>query len=135
VKGIRGKIVHDYQAIDALVIRGVVSRQLPRLITIVRQALASEEQSAKGNNATSPPPRRSPAGALPPRSTPPARRPPAWSSAAPTAPVDRVGPSGSFRDRHEARDGEIRVVGERARDSMARREREGWVSALWSRDR
>ena len=29
VKGIRGKIVHDYQAIDALVIRGVVSRQLP----------------------------------------------------------------------------------------------------------
>ena len=35
MKGIRGKIVHDYQAIDALMIRGVVSRQLPRLITIV----------------------------------------------------------------------------------------------------
>lgn len=31
VKGIRAKITHDYQTIDVLVIRGVVSRQLPRL--------------------------------------------------------------------------------------------------------
>ena len=29
VKGIRAKITHDYQTIDVLVIRGVVSRQLP----------------------------------------------------------------------------------------------------------
>ena len=77
MKGIRGKIVHDAQAVDALVIRGVVSRQLPRLITIVRKALAAEEQSTKRSNATSTPPRRSSAGAAPPRSRPPARRPPA----------------------------------------------------------
>jgi hypothetical protein len=75
IKGIRGKIVHDDQAVDALVIRGVVSRQLPRLITIVRKALAAEEQSTKRSNATSTPPRRSSAGAAPPRSRPPARRP------------------------------------------------------------
>lgn len=54
VKGIRGKIVHDYQAIDTLVIRGVVSRQLPRLITIVRQALAADEQSTAGADPRSP---------------------------------------------------------------------------------
>jgi uncharacterized protein with HEPN domain len=77
VKGIRGKIIHDYQAVDVLVIRGVVSRQLPRLITIVRNALAAEEQSTKRNSAASTPPRRSSAGAVPPRSRPPARRPPA----------------------------------------------------------
>lgn len=76
VKGIRGKIVHDYQAVDALVIRGVVSRQLPRLITIVRKVLAAEEQSTKRSNATSTL-RRSSARAVPPRSRPPARRPPA----------------------------------------------------------
>jgi hypothetical protein len=29
--GARAKITHDYQTIDVLVIRGVVSRQLPRL--------------------------------------------------------------------------------------------------------
>jgi uncharacterized protein with HEPN domain len=37
VKGARSKIVHDYQTIDVLVIRGVVSRQLPRLITSVAE--------------------------------------------------------------------------------------------------
>jgi uncharacterized protein with HEPN domain len=35
VKGIRVRIVHDYQTTDVLVIRGAVSRQLPRLITSV----------------------------------------------------------------------------------------------------
>jgi uncharacterized protein with HEPN domain len=41
VKGIRARIVHDYQTIDVLIIRGVVSRQLPRLITSVRKALVA----------------------------------------------------------------------------------------------
>jgi uncharacterized protein with HEPN domain len=44
VKGIRARIVHDYQAIDVLVVRGVVSRQLPRLITSVGKALAEDEK-------------------------------------------------------------------------------------------
>ena len=39
VKGIRSKIVHDYQTIDVLVIRGVVARQLPRLIASAKKAL------------------------------------------------------------------------------------------------
>ena len=39
VKGMRARIIHDYQAIDVLIVRGVVSRQLPRLITSVRKAL------------------------------------------------------------------------------------------------
>ena len=39
VKGIRSKIVHDYQTIDVLVTRGVVARQLPRLIASVKKAL------------------------------------------------------------------------------------------------
>lgn len=77
VKGIRGKIVHDYQAVDALVIRGVVSRQLPRLITIVTKAFAVEEQATTPGNATSTPPRRPSAGPVPPGSRPRARRPPA----------------------------------------------------------
>jgi uncharacterized protein with HEPN domain len=66
VKGIRARVVHDYQAIDVLVVRGVVSRQLPRLITSVRKALAEEEkrirQSDTGPPTTPPPtggPRRS----------------------------------------------------------------------------
>ncbi len=42
IKGIRAKIVHDYKATDVLVIRGVVARQLPRLITAVRRALGSK---------------------------------------------------------------------------------------------
>ena len=77
VKGIRGKIVHDYQAVDTVVIRGVVSRQLPRLITIVTRALAAEEQSTNRRNADTPPPRRSASRAVPPRPRSPARRPPA----------------------------------------------------------
>ncbi len=44
VKGIRARIVHDYQDVDVLVIRGVVSRQLPYLITSVRRALAADEK-------------------------------------------------------------------------------------------
>jgi uncharacterized protein with HEPN domain len=77
VKGIRGKIVHDYQAIDVLVVRGVVSRQLPRLIAIVTKALAAEEQPTNRSTADTPPRRRSASGAVPPRSRPPARRRPA----------------------------------------------------------
>jgi uncharacterized protein with HEPN domain len=54
VKGIRAKIIHDYQTIDVLVIRGVVSRQLPRVITSVRKALAADEQQEPQSD-TSPP--------------------------------------------------------------------------------
>jgi len=43
VKGIRARIVHDYLVIDVLVVRGVVRRQLPRLITSVGKALAEDE--------------------------------------------------------------------------------------------
>jgi uncharacterized protein with HEPN domain len=39
IRGIRAKIVHDYKETDVLLIRGVVARQLPRLITAVRRAL------------------------------------------------------------------------------------------------
>jgi uncharacterized protein with HEPN domain len=66
VKGIRAKVVHDYQTVDVLVVRGVVSRQLPRLVTSVRKALAEDEkrrrQSDTGPPTTPPPtsgPRRS----------------------------------------------------------------------------
>jgi uncharacterized protein with HEPN domain len=44
VKGIRAKIVHDYQDVDVLVVRGVVSRQLPHLIMSVRNALIADEK-------------------------------------------------------------------------------------------
>jgi uncharacterized protein with HEPN domain len=44
IKGIRGKIVHDYEQIDVVIIRGVVSRRLPSLITLVRRALAADEK-------------------------------------------------------------------------------------------
>ena len=44
VKGIRAKIVHDYDTIDVLIIRGVVARQLPAVITGVRRALAADEK-------------------------------------------------------------------------------------------
>jgi uncharacterized protein with HEPN domain len=77
VKGIRGKIVHDYQAVDTLVIRGVVSRQLPRLIAIVGKALAAEAEATKLGNATSTTPARSSQGPVSPGSRPPGRRPPA----------------------------------------------------------
>lgn len=42
VKGIRARIVHDYQAVDVALIRGVVARQLPKLITEVRKALEAD---------------------------------------------------------------------------------------------
>lgn len=79
VKGIRAKIVHDYQMVDVEVIRGVVSRQLPRLITTVREVLAAEQKPATGRRTTpsSPSASGSSAGAAPQRSTRPARRPPA----------------------------------------------------------
>ncbi len=41
VKGIRAKIVHDYRQLDLLVIRGIVSRQLPKLITATRRGLGA----------------------------------------------------------------------------------------------
>ena len=43
VKGIRAKIVHDYDQIDLDIIRGVVSRQLPRLVSVVGEGLVSPE--------------------------------------------------------------------------------------------
>ena len=46
IKGIRAKIVHDYKETDVLIIRGVVARQLPRLITAVRRALGEPRPSA-----------------------------------------------------------------------------------------
>ena len=52
VKGIRTKIVHDYQTIDVLVIRGVVSRQLPRLVTSVRKALVADEKQTQQQETT-----------------------------------------------------------------------------------
>ena len=45
VKGIRARIVHDYRQLDVLVIDGVVSRQLPKLISATRKALASGARS------------------------------------------------------------------------------------------
>jgi len=53
VKGIRARIVHDYQAVDVLLVRGVVSRQLPRLITLVRRALAADEKTTRQSGPTS----------------------------------------------------------------------------------
>jgi uncharacterized protein with HEPN domain len=52
VKGIRARVVHDYQAIDVLVVRGVVSRQLPRLITSVRKALARAGDQADATRSS-----------------------------------------------------------------------------------
>jgi len=54
VKGVRARIVHDYQAIDVLVVRGVVSRQLPRLITSVGKALAEDEKRGRQSDTTPP---------------------------------------------------------------------------------
>ena len=54
VKGIRARVVHDYEAIDVLVVRGVVSRQLPRLITSVGRALAEDEERRRQSD-TAPP--------------------------------------------------------------------------------
>ena len=42
IKGIRAKVVHEYKETDVLIIRGVVARQLPRLITAVSRALGTE---------------------------------------------------------------------------------------------
>jgi len=39
VKGSRAKIVHDYLELDIVIIRGVVSRQLPSLVSATRRAL------------------------------------------------------------------------------------------------
>ena len=54
VRGIRAKIVHDYQTIDVLIIRGVVARQLPRLIASVRSALVADEERRRRSDATPP---------------------------------------------------------------------------------
>lgn len=62
VRGIRAKIVPDYRTIDVLVIRGVVSRQLPRLITIVRTALVEDEKRTSQGSAMPPPRTRHPSG-------------------------------------------------------------------------
>lgn len=45
IKGIRSKLVHDYERIDVEIVRGVVSRRLPSLVADVRRALAADEQS------------------------------------------------------------------------------------------
>jgi uncharacterized protein with HEPN domain len=42
VKASRSKIVHDYLELDVLIIRGIVSRQLPKLVSATRQALERE---------------------------------------------------------------------------------------------
>ncbi len=55
VKEIRARIVHDYQDIDVLVIRGVVARQLPHLIANVERALADD---ASRNEPSARPPGR-----------------------------------------------------------------------------
>lgn len=70
VKGIRVRIIHDYQDVDVLVIRGVVSRQLPRLITSVRKALVAEEEQRRPRDTT-------PTPASPTTTKPRRRRPPA----------------------------------------------------------
>jgi len=54
VKGIRARIVHDYQTVDVLIVRGVVSRQLPRLIANVTKALVADEKRRRGGTATPP---------------------------------------------------------------------------------
>jgi uncharacterized protein with HEPN domain len=51
VKCIPARIVHDYQTIDVLVVRGVVSRQLPRLIANVTKALVADEKRRRGDTA------------------------------------------------------------------------------------
>lgn len=71
-KGVRAKIVHDYQTVDVLVVRGVVSRQLPRLITSARKALADDEKQ-RGRSDAEPPNPPSP-NAPPPRTGPRRRR-------------------------------------------------------------
>lgn len=43
VRGIRSKIVHDYDQIDVEIVRGVVSRQLPRIISSVRSGLGVQK--------------------------------------------------------------------------------------------
>ena len=70
VKGIRARIIHGYQDVDVLVIRGVVSRQLPRLITSVRKALVAEEKQRRPRDTT-------PTPASPTTTKPRRRRPPA----------------------------------------------------------
>jgi len=42
-EGIRGKIVHDYEQVDTVIVRGVVSRGLPAPIAEVRRALDADE--------------------------------------------------------------------------------------------
>ena len=44
VKGIRSRIVHDYGTVDIFIIRGVVARQLPRLGSAVKRALAADDK-------------------------------------------------------------------------------------------
>ena len=56
VKGMRSRIVHDYRAIDVLIIRGVVARQLPRLVSAVGKALVGDD---KVGARTGTPPRKS----------------------------------------------------------------------------
>lgn len=51
IKGIRAKIVHDYKETDALVIRGVVARRLPRLINAVSRALGEPGPPAPASRA------------------------------------------------------------------------------------
>jgi len=55
VKGMRSRIVHDYRAIDVLIIRGVVARQLPRLVSAVGKALVVDDTASA---RTDTPPRK-----------------------------------------------------------------------------
>jgi uncharacterized protein with HEPN domain len=47
VKGIRAKVVHDYEEIDVEIVRGVLGRQLPRLVKSVQQALAQQRPTSR----------------------------------------------------------------------------------------
>ena len=46
VKGIRARIVHEYDQIDLDIIRVVVSRQLPCLVSVVSEGLEPPETRA-----------------------------------------------------------------------------------------
>jgi uncharacterized protein with HEPN domain len=70
VRGIRARIVHDYRTIDVLIIRCVVSRQLPSLIASVRRALVVDEKQRQRGDTT-------PLHASPATTGPRRRRPPA----------------------------------------------------------
>ena len=65
VKGVRARIVHDYQTIDVLVIRGVVARQLPGLVASVQRTLVADEGRSLLRHTVPPGPPRAAAHSRP----------------------------------------------------------------------